>query len=67
VLAIRGRKILQMVTSPGLLTWKDLYRISSNFLKFKHENVIKMKNKHDPAILGPSNRTNKIKKGIKIS
>jgi hypothetical protein len=35
-----------------------------NFLKFKHENVIKMKNKPDPAILRPSNLSNEIKKRV---
>jgi hypothetical protein len=34
-----------------------------NFLKFKHENVIKMKNKPDPALLRPLNLSNEIKKG----
>jgi hypothetical protein len=29
-----------------------------NFLKFKHENIIKMKNKPDPALLRPSNLSN---------
>jgi hypothetical protein len=38
-----------------------------NCLKFKHENVIKMKNKPDPAILRPSNLSNEIKKGTEIS
>jgi hypothetical protein len=38
-----------------------------NFLKIEHENVIKMKNKPDPAILRPSNLPNEIKKGTKIS
>jgi hypothetical protein len=33
-----------------------------NFLKFKHENVIKMKNKPDLALLRPPN-LNEIKKG----
>jgi hypothetical protein len=33
-----------------------------NFLKLKHENVIKMKNKPDPALLQPSNLSNQIKK-----
>jgi hypothetical protein len=33
-----------------------------NFLKFKHENVIKMKNKPDSAQLQPSNLSNEIKK-----
>jgi hypothetical protein len=35
------------------------------FLKFKHENVIKMKNKPDSAILRPSNLSNEIKKGYR--
>jgi hypothetical protein len=35
-----------------------------NFLKFKHENVIKMKNKPDPALLQPSNLFNEIKKRV---
>jgi hypothetical protein len=39
----------------------------NNFLKFKHENAIKMKNKPDPALLRPSNLSNEIKKGAKIS
>jgi hypothetical protein len=34
-----------------------------NFLKFKHENVIKMKNKPDPALLRPLNLSNEIKEG----
>jgi hypothetical protein len=36
-----------------------------NFLKFKHENVIQMKNKHDPALLRPSNLSNEIKRVTK--
>jgi hypothetical protein len=36
-----------------------------NFLKFKHENFIKMKNKLDPALLSPSNLSNEIKKGYR--
>jgi hypothetical protein len=35
-----------------------------NFLKFKHENVIKMKNKPAPALLRPSNLSNEIKKRV---
>jgi hypothetical protein len=35
-----------------------------NFLKFKHENVIKMKNKPDPALLRPLNLSNEIKKSV---
>jgi hypothetical protein len=38
-----------------------------NFFKLKNENVIKMKNKPDPALLRPSNLSNEIKKGTKIS
>jgi hypothetical protein len=45
--------------SEGSLPHKD------NFSKFKHENVIKMKNKPDPAILRPSNLSNEIKKGYR--
>jgi hypothetical protein len=36
----------------------------NNFLKFKHENVIKMKNKPLPAPLRPSNLSNEIKKRL---
>jgi hypothetical protein len=35
-----------------------------NFLKLKHENVIKMKNKPDPDLLRPSNLSNDIKKEV---
>jgi hypothetical protein len=35
-----------------------------NFLKFKHENIIRMKNKPDPALLRPSNPSNEIKKRV---
>jgi hypothetical protein len=38
-----------------------------NFLKFKHENVIKMKNKPAPAQLRPSNLSNEIKKRVQKS
>jgi hypothetical protein len=38
-----------MVTRPGFLTRKDQH----NFLKFMHENVIKMKNKPAPALFRP--------------
>jgi hypothetical protein len=51
-----------MVTIPGFLTRKDLYRISRIKKKIKHENVIKMKNKPYPALLRPSNLSNEIKK-----
>jgi hypothetical protein len=35
-----------------------------NFLKFKQENAIKIKNKPDPAPLRPSNLSNEIKKWV---
>jgi hypothetical protein len=35
-----------------------------NFFKLKHENVIKMKNKPDPALLRPLNLSNQIKKRV---
>jgi hypothetical protein len=44
--------------SEGSLPYKH------NFLKFKHENAIKMKNKPDPALLLPSNLSNEIKKRV---
>jgi hypothetical protein len=62
VLAVRGRKLYRMETIPGFLTRKDLYRISIIFFNIKHENVIKMKNKPDPALFRPSNLSNEIKK-----
>jgi hypothetical protein len=64
VLAVRVRKILRMVTIPGFLIRKDLYRVSIIFLKLKHENVIKIKNKPYPALLQPSNLSNEIKKRL---
>jgi hypothetical protein len=67
VLAVRGQKILWMAIIPGFLTWKDLYRLSIIFLKFNHENVIKMKNKPDPALLRPSNLSNEIRKRVQKS
>jgi hypothetical protein len=35
-----------------------------NFLKSKHENIFKMKNKPDPALLQPSNLSNEIIKRV---
>jgi hypothetical protein len=64
VLAVRGRKILGMVTSPGFLTMKDLYRVRKFFYKFKLENVIKMKNKPYPGLLQTSFLSKEIKKMI---
>jgi hypothetical protein len=48
-----------MVTIPGFLTLKDHI-----FVKFKHENIIKMKNKLDPAILRPANLSNELGKRV---
>jgi hypothetical protein len=48
-----------MVKIPGYLILKNLY--SGSILK-KHENVIKMKNKPDPALWRPSNLSNDHKK-----
>jgi hypothetical protein len=64
VLAVRGQKILRMVTIQGFLIRKDLYRVRIIFKKLKHENVIKMKNKPYQALLRPSNLSNKIKKRV---
>jgi hypothetical protein len=66
VLAIRGRKILRMVKSRIPSSEGSLQR-KHNFLKLKHENAIKMKNKPYPALLRPSILSNEVKKGIKIS
>jgi hypothetical protein len=43
VLTVHGRIFLLMVTIPGFLTLKDLYRRSLFFI-FKFGNIIKMKN-----------------------
>jgi hypothetical protein len=65
VMGHRVPKVLRMVTripySEGSLPHKH------NFFKFMRENVIKMKNKPDPALLRHSNLSNEIKKGTKIS
>jgi hypothetical protein len=58
VLAVRRRIILRMVTIPGSLPHNH------NFLKFIHKNIIKMKNKPDPALLQPSNLSNEIEKRV---
>jgi hypothetical protein len=63
VLAHRIPKVLRIVTIPEFLTQKDLYRLSIVFLKFVHENVSKMKNKPDPALLRTSNLSNELKNG----
>jgi hypothetical protein len=53
-----------MVTISGFLIWKGSLTRKHNFLKLKHENVIKMKNKPYPALLRPSNLSNEIKKRV---
>jgi hypothetical protein len=40
-LAVRGRKILRIVTIPGFLTLKDLYRISIIFLNLNMKTSLK--------------------------
>jgi hypothetical protein len=52
-----------MVTIPGFLTRKDLHR-RRILKKIKHENVSKMKNKPDPALLRPSNLSSEIKQRV---
>jgi hypothetical protein len=44
--------------------WGDALDINHNFLKLKHENVIKRKNKPYPALLPPSNLSIEIKKRV---
>jgi hypothetical protein len=65
VLAVRGQKILRNKTripySEGSLPHKH------NFLKFKHENFIKMINKPYPALLRPSNLSNEVKERVSKS
>jgi hypothetical protein len=66
VLANRIPNVLRVVTIPGFITRKDLYR-EAYFLNFKHENVIKMKNKPDPTYFNLQIYPMNSKKGIKIS
>jgi hypothetical protein len=56
------RKILKEVTISGSASSNPMYCESQLFQKFKYENVIKMKNKPEPALLGGSYLFNKIKK-----
>jgi hypothetical protein len=60
-------KILKAVTISGSASTNPTYCEGQLFKKFKYENVIKMKNKHDPALLGGSYLFNEIKKDSKIS
>jgi hypothetical protein len=57
-----GRKILKAVTISGSASSNPIYCEGELFLKFKYENIIKMKNKPDPALVGGSYLFNEIKK-----
>jgi hypothetical protein len=48
------RKILNAVTISRSASTNPIYCEGQLFYKFKYENVIKMKNKPDPALLGGS-------------
>jgi hypothetical protein len=61
------RKILKAVTISGSASSNPIYCEGQLFQKFKYENVIKMKNKPDRALLGGSYLFNEIKKDTKIS
>jgi hypothetical protein len=56
-------KILKAVTTSGSANFKSYILRRSTLKKFKYENVIKMKNKPDPALVGGSYLFNEIKKG----
>jgi hypothetical protein len=58
------RKILKAVTISGSASSNPIYRYCDGqlFQKFKYENVIKIKNKPDPALLGGSYLFHEIKK-----
>jgi hypothetical protein len=57
-------KNLPISNNSRIINSKGSLPHNTNFLKFKHENVIKMKNKPDPALCGPSNLSNEIKKRV---
>jgi hypothetical protein len=57
------RKILKAVTISGSASTNPIYCEGQLFKKFKYENIIKMKNKTDPALLEGSYLFNEIKKG----
>jgi hypothetical protein len=60
------QKILKAVTISGSASSNPIYCEGKFFQQFKYENVFKMKNKPDPALLGGSycrRHTNEIKKG----
>jgi hypothetical protein len=64
VLAHRIPKVLRVVTISRIPYSEGSLPRKHNFLKFKHENVIKMKNKPVPSLLGPSNLSNEIKERV---
>jgi hypothetical protein len=51
-------KILWMVTFPGSADSNLIYWQYQLFLKFKYEDLFKIKNKPDPALLGTSYLSN---------
>jgi hypothetical protein len=57
------RKILKAVTISGSASSNPRYCEGKLYQKFKYGNIIKMKNKPDPAVLGGSYLFNAIKKG----
>jgi hypothetical protein len=57
------RKILKAVTISGSASSNPRYCEGQLFQKFRYEDVIKMKNKPDSALLGGSYLFNEIKKG----
>jgi hypothetical protein len=61
------QKILKAVTITGSASTNPIYYEGQLLKKFKYENVIKTKNKSDPALLGDSYLFNEIKKDTKIS
>jgi hypothetical protein len=58
-----GRKNLKAVTISRSAYSNPIYCEGQLFKKFKYENVIKMKNKPAPALVGGSYLFNEIKKG----
>jgi hypothetical protein len=61
------QKILKAVTISGSASSNPIYCGGQLFKKFKYQNIIKMKNKPDLALVGGSYLFNEIKKDTKIS
>jgi hypothetical protein len=55
-------KILKAITISGSASSNPIYCKGQLFEKFKYENIIKIKNKPDPALLGGSYLFKEIKK-----